>query len=522
MPLYKNNTFKTLLKNDCKPAQFYIGNKKIAGWKEQSFNATLVSQNDTYNDSAFLKIYGNSEQIQTIQGKNLFDAYNYTTNYPDDIKVINQDGEDWIKMQSSNKQIRYNLKAKENTQHTFTFEFKRYGDTGAYSAVFVLYYTDGTNETIDFGYYGDGILHKVSKTSAENKTISYIRSSNYGNTVYFLLRVANSQLEEGTTATSYEPFIPNSPSPDYPSTINSVSNFDLISNGKNLFNIARINEYTANTYWGLKNIIINDTDFEVYTPLSGSAGYGYKVEVKPNTTYTASAIVLQKGQVIGYDECKNVVLNIGSPQSSWIRRIFMPNLNQLYSRTFTTEANETEVYISFNNEIGYGGIDRGNYTSSFVKPTIVSQVRLVEGNQPLVNYEPYKGNTINFSYTLRSLPDGTKDYIEIDNVNKTSRLYRNIGNVTLESGTEWTVEGAVENSSIRCTHLTNNVLVGTTLTSSTAVSSSHDIIYQLETSIITDLEYEEVKTYYTYTNIYTNATIQPMLDGKIRIIDKGE
>ena len=198
--------------------------KKEVVLKEETKTGTKIMINNTYNGTASVKIYGKSVQegtptpdnpveIKSVEnfelvstGKNLFDAYNYITNYPDDIKVINQDGEDWIKMQSSTKQIRYNLKAKENTQHTFTFEFKRYDDTGAYSAVFALYYTDGTSETIDFGYYGDGILHKVSKTSAENKTISYIRSANYGNTVYFLLRVNGSQIEEGITATTYEPY----------------------------------------------------------------------------------------------------------------------------------------------------------------------------------------------------------------------------------------------------------------------------------------------------------------------------
>ena len=50
-------------------------------------------------------------------------------------------------------------------------------------------------------------------------------------------------------------------------------------------------------------------------------------------------------------------------------------------------------------------------------------------------YEPFRGmQTINFPYTLRSLPDGTKDYIIEDSVAKTKTLYQNIGERTIISG----------------------------------------------------------------------------------------
>ncbi|OQB14341.1 MAG: hypothetical protein BWY15_01198 [Firmicutes bacterium ADurb.Bin193] len=45
------------------------------------------------------------------------------------------------------------------------------------------------------------------------------------------------------------------------------------------------------------------------------------------------------------------------------------------------------------------------------------------------------------------------------------------------------------------------------------------VIYPLATSLVTNLEYEEITTYYPQTNIYTNATVQPMLDGKFRFMD---
>ena len=43
-------------------------------------------------------------------------------------------------------------------------------------------------------------------------------------------------------------------------------------------------------------------------------------------------------------------------------------------------------------------------------------------------------------------------------------------------------------------------------------------IYKLATPIISPLTYTAVKQYYPQTNIYTNATVQPTLEGKFRVI----
>lgn len=46
------------------------------------------------------------------------------------------------------------------------------------------------------------------------------------------------------------------------------------------------------------------------------------------------------------------------------------------------------------------------------------------------------------------------------------------------------------------------------------------VYFKLATPIVTDLTYKEVATYYTYTNIYTDAIVQPILEAKIRVIEK--
>ncbi len=353
------------------------------------------------------------------------------------------------------------------------------------------------------------------------------------------------------------------PTPDNPIKIKSVENFDLVSVGKNLFDISRINEYAINEYWGFKNEILNETDFEVYTPLAGSEGWGYNIELKPNTTYTASAMILQKGQVIGKEETRGVAFNISTTYNTWGRRVFMHELNRLYSTTFTTEPNETKVFISFNNDgMGVAGINRLDYKKTFVKPAIVSKARIVEGNEPLVSYQEHKQKTVSFSHTLRSLPDGTKDYIEIDNVNKTTKIIQNIGYMEFTGNEDWffnTSEDKVFND-VYVYHLVDNNVSAREgasshfnstndnnnsvhirygmgyhfiyieksraadlskfkawLTAQHSAGTPVTVQYKLKTPIIIDLDYKEIKTHYPYTNIYTNSIVRPTLQARMVI-----
>ena len=69
-----------------------------------------------------------------------------------------------------------------------------------------------------------GVVHRPTGTDLSFKFTSL------SNAVYVRLsvQIVNkdiAQLEKGSVATTYEPFVPNSPSPDYLSPINSANNF---------------------------------------------------------------------------------------------------------------------------------------------------------------------------------------------------------------------------------------------------------------------------------------------------------
>lgn len=211
---------------------------------------------------------------------------------------------------------------------------------------------------------------------------------------------------------------------------------------------------------------------------------------------------------------------------------------------------------------------------------------LVSSGENLFNSdEPYKGVTIPFDVTLGGLPDGTADYILIDNVEKRTWFKPSIAKEIFKgSGTDiWTSGGnfylnsqysrfifnlstnaiGQSNDSI---HLisdkfnsvawdngvardsSNNIhtysgdkRIGFTISNDIiGITASDDATTRLgkvnawlaENPITilhkptappapTQLDYKPVKTYYPYTQIYTTGATTPTLDGKIRIYEEG-
>lgn len=175
-----------------------------------------------------------------------------------------------------------------------------------------------------------------------------------------------------------------------------------------------------------------------------------------------------------------------------------------------------------------------------------------------------KLSMVTFNYNLRSLPDGTCDYIEIDNVAKTAKLVQAVKRFILSPNENWAISsqddnrtrfyfyrdlgvlGSVYNSQ-RCTHFQpftsyadmsgrvrdgilfessyfNNLVVSNNIASNVAelktwlANNSVEINFKT-TPTVTYLDYLEIATYYPQTTIYTNATVQPILEGKFRIIE---
>ena len=191
--------------------------KKITKFYASNLGNTTVNDSDSgkFTD---MKLYGKSEQKQ-YTGKNLAKRYTVSKNatqYASTLFVdvdLQPDTDYVISLVGANGNVAY-LNENVFTQRNITF--------------------DGTRQSI--------IAHTVSNVE-EAKNSQY--SDGYGWVVFknFTGNTATAnftdvQIELGTVATSYEPYVGGipSPNPDYPQEIKSVVNPVVKVTGKNLFN----------------------------------------------------------------------------------------------------------------------------------------------------------------------------------------------------------------------------------------------------------------------------------------------
>ena len=293
----------------------------------------------------------------------------------------------------------------------------------------------------------------------------------------------------------------NSPRPEYPSEIKSVEDFDLVSAGKNLFDINRFNN-KAIAWNGQNGRILN-----------------YKL--KPNTTYTLSSNV--PGDISGSSSNRHIYLNSSTSTSA----VF--------------NGHSVNITTNSSGEFFIGIITNRPYSNDILNG--VYWIQLEEGSVA-TNYEPSKENTINFAY-------------EIDNINKTAKLYRNIGEKVFNGTENWqvadvgvyritagilsTVDREAYSSHFKVVKSytynhgelvfnsveTNMFPIFTNKNCSTLtewkewLASQHSngtpitVQYKLATPIVTELPYQELQLEYPATNIYTTSNVKPKIIGQI-------
>lgn len=228
----------------------------------------------------------------------------------------------------------------------------------------------------------DGVLYITIQSVTQDKIDSVIAESGY------------LQLEEGATATAYEPY----------HTGYKVSGKSC---GKNLINHnkwSKSSEATINDN--------NDGSFAL-TTTSPWSGIAFKdIILKSNTTYTLN--------------CKSSSSNIGmyvrvkksngnyNAQADWGGKI---------PAKFTTGNNAPIVKVSIE-------------TISALENVIISEIQLEE-NTVATSYEPYQESTYSYllDEPLRQLPNGVADSIDLE----TGVLTRRVGKVVLDGSENWLV-----------------------------------------------------------------------------------
>lgn len=225
MPLYAHNKKGVLYRGEYRPASLYHGETKIAGWnwldgepstpKWEEKMGTIITYADTYADVVHGTVYGKSEQKATVQGKNLFDkgrAGAVIAGYPD-----------WNQTFQTTHPDRRTIVLPCSASTTYTIQKKvgaqfRAAWAGVYpshgSSISGIKESATTAITITTGEAAKYLMVWVH-SSADTDALEIILGS--------------VQIELGSTATPYEPFVPNSPSPDYPSPIHHAGSCDLVS-----------------------------------------------------------------------------------------------------------------------------------------------------------------------------------------------------------------------------------------------------------------------------------------------------
>ena len=191
---------------------------------------------------------------------------------------------------------------------------------------------------------------------------------------------------KSTQATSTNPV---SPSPDYPSPIESITEISVTVTGKNLFD--KDNATTQVGYFRPDGAINNGGDSTITTSY---------ISILPNTDMTISGLTLE--WICFYDKNKNFIERVSGTLKTF-------NKNAYYIRIQAS----TNVFD-------------------------LSKIQLEKGQA--TDYEPFKSNSLTIDLQgneLCSLPNGTKDEVNI--TNGEALLIKRIGKVVFNGSENWSI-----------------------------------------------------------------------------------
>lgn len=349
-----------------------IENLSIGGNLEQKTEDEIDFGTDKYltinTDKSLplqINVLGNQEQETSTQGKNLIIAQDYTAT-GSGITVTSKNGVINVKGTSTQSTFFEVPINKINLDGTYYFSTKITGTV--YANVSAIRFFNENHENFINKWYTFDANTQPGFSGDMSGVTGYI---------YIYLNPANvdfniyPQLEVGTQKTEYEPFIPNMPSPDYPSEIKTVGS------NVNLFDATQ-----------MKQTIPVDTREHIY------------ITVKPNKKYTLSTTLPLPGNgfadmfLISGHSIEGTTSNNGVWEGN--------------ARTITSDSN------------GYLTIVYRRQSSSKWTDLTSYKYKLVEGTE-IGEYSPYGQGCVKITKCNKNLFD--KDtMIELDG------LYRGYGN----------------------------------------------------------------------------------------------
>lgn len=203
--LHRGTKPGALYKGTYKPGKLYKGTQLVAGYADVS-KAAPASWDGTYDDVVGVAAQGRGKQ-QTYSGKNLLDDAAMRTygNWRDDIPGTTGTNMGFVII---------------NEPGTYTLSWTQPED-GSFPNFFYVYVVDADGG-FDYFYLTTAVVVNLSYTiTVSTGGYAYVRLTGIGSESSFrekVAKIATIQLETGSTATAYEPYVGGqpSPSPDYP------------------------------------------------------------------------------------------------------------------------------------------------------------------------------------------------------------------------------------------------------------------------------------------------------------------
>ena len=350
-----------------------------------TFSGSDIIINNLPVNSRFrwFKLYGNTYQ-QTYSGKNLFNYNNYIKGYFERNQNI------------TNGVIERNcifyIKCEANTTYTFKSQIENIqqiliantSTTPAYGVSTSNSYqiNKQTLRTTGFQY--------TTSSTAQYIVIRVQIASGYSfnyTTPNFTDFIYETQLEKGNQATSFEPYVGGTPSPnpDYPQEVQTVTGRQVVDiNGKNLFDIEDINTITTNYVSidenGWITVTINNTSSStmyanIYTNKSNS--------LKPDTNYKVIAEIKQK---TGSFRDLTLTSNANNTQANTINNVRLSEVpsSGVITRDFVTKSDFTNCTLMLRSYVAFATGHSGSITFrlSVVEDTSITPETFI--------YEPYQ------------------------------------------------------------------------------------------------------------------------------------
>lgn len=250
------------------------------------------------------------------------------------------------------------------------------------------------------------------------------------------------QVEEGSVATSYEPYTGGqpSPSPDYPQEITTLT-FDKITRcGKNLYNYEDMSSMSD-------GVEVDDEGWMTFTfDNTQGSNIGYlnyftkKLNLKTNQEYN---VFLEIKEVTGTGTLNAVSFyNSSDPsvvnnQGQFINSFSYPFASveggKTYNKIVTTRGSFENTVVSLRTFASFAVGQSGSVTFrlSLLENTSVTSQNFI--------YEPYQGQSYDIDLQgneMVELPNGVKDDLVVDKYGNVS-LIKNVGKKILNGSEDW-------------------------------------------------------------------------------------